>query len=141
MRPKKIIVVWSLSETTRSRLRLVLETRGYAVCAVASEAEIYPSAATAHVCLAVGIPEIERIACSTWLHAEHRGCILVSFADCGPQDCGIWTAELLETVKRATFRKRGPKSPPGYKRAHASAAGAAARSQATATKYFEGPSA
>ena len=141
MRPKKIIVVWSLSEMTRSLLRLVLETRGYAACAVASEAEIYPLAATAHVCLLVGIPQLARLACETKLHTEHRGCVPVSFADCCRQDRGIWTAELLDTVKRATFRKRGPKSPPEYKNAYASATGAAARSQATATKYFEGASA
>lgn len=165
MRPKRTVLVHSPCAATCGQLRLVLQTRGHAARAVASAEELLPLARSADVCLLVGLLERDRLALETALHAASPGCALIAVAPPSQQDSNLWTADLLEKIKLACRRKRGPKPRPGtpplpvlaaeiqrslappvaaktppwspdYRRARQSAAGAAAHSAAIQRKYF-----
>lgn len=109
MKRKKIILIYSQLEITSSLLRVVMETRGYIVRIVASKEEMDTLAAAAHVCLLVGMAEEERMDCEDALYVRHRGCIPVSVAALDSRHRALWIAELLEKIKIATLRRRGPK--------------------------------
>jgi hypothetical protein len=136
MRPRKTVLIASPSAVTCGQLRIVLETRSYAVRTATPSLEILPLATVAEVCLFVGLEEQDRLALESELHRARCGCRVVSVPAQGRQDTGLWIAALLETLRLATIRKRGPKPVPDCVKARAAAAGAIARAQGRLAKHF-----
>lgn len=116
MKPEKRVVIWTVSEMTRSVLRILLDTHGYAPRVLESESEIWELAPFAHVCLVVGLNPVESERIEQRLHRECScPCVIAMARGVAPE--GLWVAQLLAEVKRATIRRRGPQ--PGAAQARA----------------------
>ncbi len=133
MRPKKRILIWARCETTGSVLRVVLDVHGYAARVLKGEEEIWQLAGSAHACLVVGWPsaEAERIARRVYREFACR-CVIATKHGAAAE--GVCVAELLDLLRRPTWRKRVPGSGRLSARAREFGARVAAKMAAAAGK-------
>lgn len=108
-RPRKRVVVAARSAMTRSVVRMVLESRGYAVNAAPRECRFWEWLPGAHAYVLIGYSErvvarIARRAHGAW--PEIRD---IAVRARGEIPEGEWIAMLLDRVRLAVQRKRGPK--------------------------------
>lgn len=125
MRPRKWVAVLGATELEASRLAIVLETRGYGVIICESE-EAAMRIETPHVFVILGLGQGQRQRVESRLRLQHRETVCVMEGH-GLEEAGRWMACVLERVRLAAARKRGPK--PIHAVARVSAAGEVRRAQ------------
>ncbi len=123
MRQRKRVLIWAADAGVACLLRLVLDLRGYAVEVAEEEARVLLGGAEA--VLLVGLPAADwaRLEMRLWRGQEDCGVVIAGARGLQPE--GLWIAQMLQDLRTATFRKRGPK--PLRLKAKQSAAGYVAR--------------
>lgn len=114
MRPKKIILLIDPQEDRRSTTAFVLETNGFLVLTAPS---VYAAAEVAHdpelsiPDLLVGYAPISHAYMEQLADDLDRPCRFIGPEDRGELQRNAWPpmAEVLERIKRAAARKRGPR--------------------------------
>ncbi|MGC1780890.1 MAG: hypothetical protein WA708_00050 [Acidobacteriaceae bacterium] len=113
MRPKKRIAIWGAGGIAGGLLRYVLETRGYAVELVAEETRLLDPAVQWDAMLLVGLrtEECDRLERAVWRArpgiAGCGRCRRVVSRGQSPE--AEWIVDVLQKVRLATIRKRGPR--------------------------------
>ena len=119
MRPRKKIAVLGATPEEEPALGIVLESRGYDVRICMSESAAMRIESPA-VFVVLGLSAAERVRVESRLWLQHREATVVMESH-GMNLSPAWMACLLERVRIAAIRKRGPK--PFHRLAKQSASG------------------
>jgi hypothetical protein len=127
MRPRKRIAVLGATELEAASLGVVLESRGYCVEICMSE-NAAMRIETPEVFLILGLSEWQRQRVQSRLRLQHRYVAFVMESHDALQS-QAWMACMLERLKLAMIRHRGPRPAPKHVMAKLSAAGEVKRAE------------